>query len=204
MLSLPSVSSTTSVVSRPFLVADAAVRPTSDVRAIEPTSAVSKERSKVDGRAPEGLLQSAQANPSAQVRLSSNRDDAVAYARSNAPETPVRARSEQPPTERSDIQKAMDTQIKELFSNVWKASAKAVDFLLGRPEPTPAQVAASAEPMSAILWSLTAPAGAKYSQAALTNVTPAPSTYTPATYTPLGGSSSDGAASRGKLLDVLA
>jgi hypothetical protein len=102
----------------------------------------------------------------------------------------------------------MDTQIKELFSSVWKASAKAVDFLLGRDEPTAAQVAAAAEPMSAILWSLTAPAGSRFSQAALvsasSNSTTAAPEVEPIVYSSRGSSSAQSSASRGGLLDVLA
>lgn len=202
MLSLPSVSSTQTVVSRPFLVSDAAARATNVVRAIEPTTAVSKERSKVEVRVPDGLAQ-VSAQPSASsgivatpVRQATTSNAAVG---SNAP---------QPPGERSAVQKAMDTQINELFSTVWKASAKAVDFLLGRPEPTAAQVAAASEPMSAIMWSLTAPAGSKFSQASLASAQAPSSASTsdtaPIVYSSRGSSTSQSAASRGALLDVLA
>lgn len=198
MLSLPSVSSTPSVVSRPVLVADAAVRTAGVARAIEPTTAVSKERSRVDVRVPEGVTK---ASPT-----ESSSTQAVQAATVRAA---TAAEAQQPPVERSAVQKAMDTQIKELFSSVWKASAKAVDFLLGRDEPTAAQVAAAAEPMNAILWSLTAPAGSRFSHAALARASaeaaPATSDFEPIVYSPRGGASSgQSSASRGGLLDVLA
>ncbi len=195
MLSLPSVSSTPSVVSRPLLVADTAVRATGVARAIEPTTAVSKERSKVEVRVPDGMARATSPAASAE------------QAAPVVVRAPVAADSPQPPVARSAVQKAMDTQIKELFSSVWKASAKAVDFLLGRDEPTAAQVAAAAEPMSAILWSLTAPAGSRFSHAALASASQAPSVapdFEPIVYSSRGSSAAQSSVSRGGLLDVLA
>ena len=55
MLSLPSVNSTPVALPRPVLTADAALRPVATVRAIEPTTAISKERSRVESRLPEGV-----------------------------------------------------------------------------------------------------------------------------------------------------
>lgn len=201
MLSLPSVSSTSSVVSRPVLMVDAALRPATAMRAIEPTTPISKERSRVEARVPEGLAKPVA--PSATP---------VAPARQQVqPAAYTATRASQPPpaqAEATPIQKAVDTQIKELFGAVWKASGKAVDFLLGRPEPTAAQVAASQEPMSAIIWSLTAAPGSRFSQAALTTETqPAPS-QTPERvielYSPKGTSAAPTSNGRGQLLDVQA
>lgn len=203
MLSLPSVSSTSSVVSRPVLMVDAALRPVAAARAIEPTTAISKERSRVETRSPEGL-----AKPVVQAT--------VAPAPRPSPQVPppayygtVRSQPSLPPqAEPTAVQQAVETQIRELFGSVWKASGKAVDFLLGRPEPTPAQVAASQEPMSAIIWSLTAAPGSRFSQAALAAQTsPAPS-QTPERvlemYSPKGTAAAPAPISRGQLLDVQA
>lgn len=206
MLSLPSVNSTPSVVSRPVLMVDAALRPAAAARAIEPTTAISKERSRVETRSPEGLAKPVAQGPAA----SSARPTAQAQAQVQSPTYGVtRSRPSLPPqAEPTPVQKAVETQIKELFGAVWKASGKAVDFLLGRPEPTPAQVAAAQEPMSAIMWSLTAAPGSRFSQAALTaQTTPAPS-QTPERvvelYSPKGTSELPSPTSRGQLLDVQA
>lgn len=204
MLSLPSVSSTSSVVSRPVLMVDAALRPATAMRAIEPTTAISKERSRVETRVPQGVVKPAEqaATQSAAVQSQTQAQQPAAY-------TATRARQSLPAqAETTPIQKAVDTQIKELFGAVWKASGKAVDFLLGRPEPTAAQVAASQEPMSAIIWSLTAAPGSRFSQAALTTETqPAPS-QTPERvielYSPRGTSAAPTSGGRGQLLDVQA
>ena len=65
MLSLPSVNSTPSVVSRPVLMVDAALRPAAAARVIEPTTAISKERSRVETRSPEGLAKPVVQGPAA-------------------------------------------------------------------------------------------------------------------------------------------
>lgn len=207
MLSMPSVSTTQSVVSRPLLASDTALRVPNAPRAIAPTTAVSKERSTVEARVPEGMTRAApQASASAAPAPAVA---AVPARQSTAPRVTAPAETtQQPPGERSAVQKAMDTQIKDLFSSVWKASAKAVDFLLSRPEPTAGQVAAASEPMSAIIWSLTAPAGSRFSQAELASAAPevprsAPE-VPPAVYSSRGTASGQTAASRGGLLDVLA
>ncbi len=205
MFALPSVSSTPSVVPRPLLVSDGGAR-TTNVRAIEPTTAVSKERSKVDVRVPEGLTrtQSPSASSSTAVSYTPAQVKQAGAARAAA----VSTTAQQPSAERSGVQKAVDTQVKELISTVWKASAKAVDFLLGRPEPTAAQVAAASEPMNAILWSLTAPAGSRFSQAVLTSAIPEVSTPStdggqPIVYSSRGASTGQ-TSSAGSLLNVLA
>lgn len=223
MLSLSSVSSTPTVVPRPALTGDSALRQTAVGRAIEPTTAISKERSRVESRVPEGVVM---ANAAAQMAAPS----AMAVVQGGGG-TFERARSTSPPAastastapsaaaartgaarspqaEASPVQKAIDTQMKELFGAVWKASGKAVDFLLGRPEPTAAQVAASQEPMGAILWSLTAAPGSRFSSAELT-VEPLPTPQqTPEQigqmYSASGTSTGAAMRSPGQLLNVQA
>lgn len=194
MLSLSSVTSAPPAAPRPALMADAALRPAAAVaRTIEPTTAVSKERSRVDTRAPDGLSRAeaapATASPSvvmalgmaaaqAPLRLPSRpalNGTGVNAGAQAAPAAPRPGAARSPQAEPSQVQKAIDTQIKDFFGSVWKASGKAVDFLLGRPEPTAAQVAASQQPMSAIMWSLTAQPGSRFSQAVLSEgAIPAP------------------------------
>lgn len=208
MLSLPSVNSTPSVVSRPVLMVDAALRPAAAARVIEPTTAISKERSRVETRSPEGLAKPVVQGPAAPAPRPAAQAQAPAQVQSPTYGV-TRSRPSLPPqAEPTPVQKAVETQIKELFGAVWKASGKAVDFLLGRPEPTPAQVAAAQEPMSAIMWSLTAAPGSRFSQAALAaQTTPAPS-QTPERvvelYSPKGTSELPSPTSRGQLLDVQA
>lgn len=220
MLSLSSVSSTPTVVPRPALTADSALRQTAAVLAIEPTTAISKERSRVEARVPEGVVM---ANAAPQVVASSalpvlqGGGGTFERARSDRPpagptaSTASAARTgaaRSPQAEASPVQKAIDTQMKELFGAVWKASGKAVDFLLGRPEPTAAQVAASQEPMGAILWSLTAAPGSRFSPSELT-VEPLPAPQqTPEQlgqmYSARGTSTGSALRSPGQLLNVQA
>lgn len=129
MLTMPSVISASNLVSRPALVAEA-VRPAAPPRAIEPTTAVSKERSRTEHNTPDTPASAGA------FYLSNGKNKGVEGVDDAAPDVgrqgsgfPIQV---QPPTEKSEIQKAMEAQIKELLTNVWKASAKAVDFLLRR------------------------------------------------------------------------
>ena len=155
MLTLPNINSPNTLVNRPLLVADS-VRPSSPLPAIEPTTAVSRERSRAENKVPEGV----QGN-SGQVQGRSTKPAAVretlvdrALSASASPAAGKGLLNEQPPVEKTEVQKALETQVKSLLSDIWKASATAVNFLLGREEPTAVQLAVSAEPLSAIQQSL--------------------------------------------------
>jgi len=135
MLTMPNVSAPASHVSRPSLVVES-VRPVANPRAIEPTTAVSKERSRMEkpvsdssaaGTAVVYTLTGAVSNGSERTQ-----NDLTLKAERDALEA---EKAKEPPAEKSEIQKAMDQQIKDLLVNVWKASAKAVDFLLKREDP---------------------------------------------------------------------
>lgn len=138
MLSLPSTPpSAPPAAYRPTLAADA-VRSVSPLRALEPPEAISKERSRAENQTPPGVVVApgveqlqrlvATQSPSASLGLTPNNDPAPPNLA-----TPPKA-ANQPPAEKTEIQKALDVQIRDLLVNVWKASAKAVDFLLNRQE----------------------------------------------------------------------
>jgi len=124
MFTMPSVSSTSNLVSRPVSMAEV-VRAVALPRTIEPTTAISKERSRSENNTSESA---ATAGVYTTKGKSKTAEDVRASDLSVVRQDP----EDQPPAEKSEIQKAMETQIKELLSNVWKASAKAVDFLLQR------------------------------------------------------------------------
>ena len=226
MLTLPNINSPnsplSSPVSRPVLVADS-VRPTSPLPAIEPTTAVSRERSRTEGKVPEGIVKggpnaSGQAVARSSVRDTSVRETLVDRAppgRPTAPNaqdpkdklqgpTPPKQVKEQPPSEKTAVQKALETQVKSLLSDIWKASATAVNFLLGREEPTAVQLAVSAEPLSAIQQSLSGRkpfAGATPPSASGSSNSPSGGA---GVYSVLGSDDTTSSKSRGQLLDVVA
>ena len=134
MLSLPSIQTVAPApLAKPLLVVDA-VRPSSPQKSVEPANAISKERSRAENRLPEpGMTALAELAASSSVALKrvgqSGRPAADNKAVLGRPASEV---DDEPPSEKTAIQKALDTQVKSLLSNVWRASAKAVDFLLGR------------------------------------------------------------------------
>lgn len=202
MLTMPNVSSTPVAVTRPSLVVEA-VRPISTARAIEPTTAVSKDRSRAESPVPD----------------SSSAVPAVVYTQQGAvPRHLARASSvpaqvsppdvsprEEPPAEKSEIQKAMETQIRDLLSNVWKASAKAVDFLLQRQtQAEQGKLSSGALEAAAILGS-----GANSKRFnKLSDISDVASASDPdastVSYSPKGGRLSEGSAMAGQIIDVLA
>lgn len=193
MLSMPNVSSTSNLVTRPVLVAET-VRPTTPVRAIEPTTAISKERSRTENKAPDTSTAAASA-----LYTPNNPNQRAATAKEFTAES-VRIAEEarergQPPAEKSEIQKAMETQVKNLLVNVWKASAKAVDFLLQRESETASLGAVATLEAEVVV----AQKSALVSGAADTSAKD-PS----ASYSAQGGSLLVGSRAAGQLLDVLA
>jgi hypothetical protein len=113
-----------------------AAQPVAKSRVVEPTDAISKERS----RAEKAVSDSSSAAPAALYTAQGNVPQLVVRSKSNSAVLAERTvkqeeKQEEPPAEKSEIQKAMELQIKDLLANVWKASAKAVDFLLQRPQP---------------------------------------------------------------------
>lgn len=187
MFTMPSVSSTSNLVSRPVSMAEV-VRSVAPLRTIEPTTAVSKERSRAenntsDASAAEGVFYT-----------SKGKNKGWAEGRSPDLSLDRRDQDNQPPAEKSEIQKAMEAQIKELLSNVWKASAKAVDFLLQR-EATDASASAltTLEPAAVLGKNAAAVTAAQSSMANGTVVS----------YNAQGGRLSDAATPAGQLIDVL-
>ena len=155
MLTLPNINSPNTLVNRPALVADS-VRPSSPLPAIEPTTAVSRERSRAENKVPEGVPSNAGQPSGRPVKSAAAREtlaDRVLPPSSSGPADSVQG-DNQPPSEKTAVQKALETQVKSLLNDIWKASAAAVNFLLGRDEPTASQIAVSTEPLSAIQQSL--------------------------------------------------
>lgn len=193
MLSMPSVSSTSNLVTRPVLVAEA-VRPAMPVRAIEPTTAISKERSRAENKAPDTSTAAASA-----LYIPSNPNPRAATAKEFTAESVRMAEEarqrEQPPAEKSEIQKAMEAQIKNLLVNVWKASAKAVDFLLQRDS--------EAASLGAVATSDAAAVVAKKSDL-VSGAADTPAKGPATSYNAQGDSLQVGTQSAGQLLDVLA
>lgn len=202
MLTMPSVSSASNLVTRPVLVAEV-VRPAAPQRAIEPTTAVSKERSRAENKAPDtstaaaGALYTPSGKSKAAERANGvNGTNGTSGANAEATRAAEEARNkEQPPAEKSEIQKAMEAQLKELLTNVWKASAKAVDFLLQRDSEAAGENAVTTLEPAALLGKKTgAAAGAS----------DAPAKNAVVAYNAQGGRLSEETAAAGQLLDVLA
>lgn len=202
MLTVPNASSTPVAVPRPSLVVEA-VRPVATPRAIEPTTAVSKERSRAESTVPDSYT--------AVPAVVYTQQGAVPKRLERAPSVPAQAPPqeaaprEEPPAEKSEIQKAMETQIKDLLVNVWKASAKAVDFLLQRQiqdeqSQLPVGVLEAAAILGGGVNSKTANPSSGVAKAAA-GATPEPTT---ASYSPQGGRLSEQSVSAGQLIDVLA
>ena len=202
MLTMPSVSSASNLVTRPVLVAEV-VRPAAPQRAIEPTTAVSKERSRAENKAPDTSTAAASAlyTPSGKSKAAErangvNGTNGTSGANAEATRAAEEARNkEQPPAEKSEIQKAMEAQIKELLANVWKASAKAVDFLLQRDSEAAGENAVTTLEPAALL-------GKKAGAAA--GASDAPAKNAVVAYNAQGGRLSEETAAAGQLLDVLA
>lgn len=202
MLTMPSVSSASNLVTRPVLVAEV-VRPAAPQRAIEPTTAVSKERSRAENKAPDtstaaaGALYTPSGKSKAAERANGvNGTNGTSGANAEATRAAEEARNkEQPPAEKSEIQKAMEAQLKELLTNVWKASAKAVDFLLQRDSEAAGENAVTTLEPAALL-------GKKAGAAA--GASDAPAKNTVVAYNAQGGRLSEETAAAGQLLDVLA
>lgn len=202
MLTTPSVSSASNLVTRPVLVAEV-VRPAAPQRAIEPTTAVSKERSRAENKAPDTSTAAASAlyTPSGKSKAADrangvNGTNGTSGANAEPSRAAEEARNkEQPPAEKSEIQKAMEAQIKELLANVWKASAKAVDFLLQRDsEAAGLNAVTTLEPAALLGKKAGAAAGAS----------DAPAKNAVVAYNAQGGRLSEETAAAGQLLDVLA
>lgn len=202
MLTMPSVSSASNLVTRPVLVAEV-VRPAAPQRAIEPTTAVSKERSRAENKAPDTSTAAAGAlyTPSGKSKAADhangvNGTNGTSGANAEATRAAEEARNkEQPPAEKSEIQKAMEAQLKELLTNVWKASAKAVDFLLQRDSEAAGENAVTTLEPAALL-------GKKAGSAA--GASDAPAKNAMVAYNAQGGRLSEETAAAGQLLDVLA
>ena len=202
MLTMPSVSSASNLVTRPVLVAEV-VRPAAPQRAIEPTTAVSKERSRAENKAPDtstaaaGALYTPSGKSKAAERANGvNGTNGTSGANAEATRAAEEARNkEQPPAEKSEIQKAMEAQLKELLTNVWKASAKAVDFLLQRDSEAAGENAVTTLEPAALL-------GKKAGAAA--GASDAPTKNAVVAYNAQGGRLSEETAAAGQLLDVLA
>lgn len=212
MLSLSSIHTVSqSPVVRPSLVADAArpSNPSSPLKAIEPTTAVSKERSRAENKTPEAGMSAqlaaaarAAVSPQAVVQQAKQPNDGAKPQQAQSSAQPV----EQPPAEKTQIQKALDTQIKSLLSNVWKASAKAVDFLLGRDavgQTTQAtqgsQAAEAANQHQADIWPVMKPGKSGKGTTAQADAASAVLSYTSK-----GGTDSGTVDSRGRILDFVA
>lgn len=204
MLSLSSIHTVSqSPVVRASLVADA-VRPSSPLKAIEPTTAVSKERSRAENKVPDAgtnaqLAAAARAAAvSQQAAVQSTQTGTEGGSQRQSQTTGQQA--DQPPVEKTPIQKALDTQIKSLLSNVWKASAKAVDFLLGRDAiEQSTQAAEAASQLQADIWPVMKMGKDNKGAAAVTDTSSAVLSYTS------NGSTDSGATdTRGSLLDFVA
>ncbi len=215
MLSLSSIHtiSQTPVV-RPSLVADAArpSSPSSPLKAIEPTTAVSKERSRAENKTPEAGMSAqlaaaarAAVSPQATVQQAKQSTDGTKQQQTQSGIQPT----EQPPAEKTQIQKALDAQMKSLLSNVWKASARAVDFLLGRDAvqqaaqasqgSQAAQAAEAASQHQADLWPVLK--SGKNGKGTAAQADPASAVLS---YTSKGGTANGTVDSRGRIVDYVA
>lgn len=206
MLSLSSIHTVSQTpVVRPSLVADAArpSSPSSPLKAIEPTTAVSKERSRAENKTPEAgtsaqLAAAARAavSPQAAVQQAKQATDGAKQPQAQSSTQPT----EQPPAEKTQIQKALDAQIKSLLSNVWKASAKAVDFLLGRDAADQStQAAEKANQLQADIWPVMK--SGKNGKGATAQADTASAVLS---YTSKGGTDNGAVDSRGRILDFVA
>lgn len=206
MLSVSSIQtvSPTPVV-RPSLVADAARASTvsSPLKAIEPTTAISKERSRAENKTPEAGTSAAIALAGRASLSPQTGAQAVKQQGPSGNQQALQANTpepEQPPAEKSQIQKAMDTQVKSLLSNVWKASARAVDFLLGRDAvEQSAQAAERASKLQAEIWPIL-----KQNTSSKAATSSADSAAAMLSYTSKGGADKGAADSRGRIVDLVA
>lgn len=202
MMTLSNISTTNTLVSRPMLVADS-VRPAAPSRSIEPTTAVSKERSQVETKVPEGVVVAASMRAASPSVVTQIKIRSTPVGDGNAMPTGTDS-SSAAPSQKTQVQKALEEQINGLLGNIWEASSKAVNFLLGRQQPTAAQLATADNPMQAVFQNLM---GQKPSIAA-SNAGNAPADTTTSSgrsyYSSSGSAASNLPASAGQLLDVLA
>lgn len=204
--SIPPVSQTP--VIRPSLVVDAA-RVSSPLKAIEPTTAVSKERSRADNKTPEPgtnaqVAAAARAAVPAQAAAQAVQQSSQAKAQQTQAQTQAPP-DDQPPAQKTPIQQALDTQIKGLLSNVWKASARAVDFLLGRETAEQAkQAAEAASKLQADIWPVLKGDNNSKAEAASAKAASSDSSSAVLAYTSKGGTDSGVVDSRGRILDYVA
>lgn len=141
MLSLSSINSPspgTQVVpmTRPALTQEA-VRSASPLAEIQPATAISRERSRVEAKPQNPATVAEQANQTQAEQAVAAEQQAAAQkaaGRNGNQGTAFQSSSEKPPSEKNSIQKAMEVQIKDVLNTVWKASGRAADFLLGRRE----------------------------------------------------------------------
>jgi len=122
-------------MSRPALVSEA-VSSASPFAEIQPATAISRERSRVEVKAKDSTTGGDLAQ---QTQVEQMVAEQQAAAQKSATRQGVQSGSpsavaDKPPSDKNSIQKAMETQIKDVLNTVWKASGKAVDFLLGRSE----------------------------------------------------------------------
>jgi hypothetical protein len=164
------------------------VRSVAPQRTIEPTTAVSKERSRSENNTSD--------TSAATGAFYTSKGNNKGFERDRASELALAHRDQetQPPAEKSEIQKAMEVQIKELLSNVWKASAKAVDFLLQRETVSANENALTTLEPAAVLGKSAVAIAA--TQGAATN-------GAVISYNAQGGRLSDAVTTTGQLVDVL-
>lgn len=204
MLSLSSIQSVAPPpMARPSLVVDAARTSSqpSPLQVVEPATAVSKERARVENKLPEPGV-SVQVSAAAWVAGQTQAADANKVQRAKSEPKP--AADNQPPTEKSPIQKALDVQIKGLLTSVWKASGKAVDFLLGREAVEQAEQASQAAlEFQSDIWPAIKSDNNALTRSALTQTKNENPLGTFA-YTPRGEADSGKVDQRGQLLDYVA
>lgn len=204
MLSLPTVVNPINLAPRYSLVLDAA-QPVAKSRTVEPTDAVSKERSRVEKAVPD----SSSAAPAVLYTAQGSVPQSVVRSKTNSAFLTERAvkqvgKQEEPAAEKSEIQKAMELQIKDLLANVWKASAKAVDFLLQRAQPEdPADLPVGTLQPAYLLGS-EGNKGVGKSEAASSSKTALSSGPDVFSYSAKGGRVSERSEVAGQLIDVLA
>lgn len=202
MLTVPNVISTPVAAPRPSLVIEA-LRPVATSRAIEPTTAVSKERSRAESSVSDSYSVAPAVVYTQQGAVHKRLERASSVPAQAAPQEA--APREKPPAEKSEIQKAMETQIKDLLVNVWKASAKAVDFLLQRQiQDEQSQLPGGVLEAAAILGGGVSSKIANQSSGVTNAAARAKPEPTTATYSPQGGRLSEQSVSAGQLIDVLA
>ncbi len=189
---------------RPTLAADA-VRSVSPLRALEPPAAISKERSRAENQTPEGVVVSPGVMRLQRLATRSEAVDSLGVRADSAPVAAEASAANRPPAEKTEIQKALDLQIRDLLVNVWKASAKAVDFLLNRQELAAGQAELAAQPAGP---SSGAPGGkktaARSTSSLLTDRTDSSTQQAIQSYTASGSASSEVGRGTGRIVNLSA